>query len=120
MKRIATAAVLCTILVGSLASIAAINAGSPSGIPDLEGKTVIVNPRMSPTENVTLGVIGERQFLVMPSKGDDGLTYDHWIPLDSVSMLMVFDNTEDAVKYHARFSRPRGPSSSGGIDRDSK
>ena len=119
MKRTATAAVLCTILVGALVSVAAINPSSPSGIPDLEGKTVIYG-RSLPTQDVTLGVIGERQFLVMPHKDDDGLTCDFWIPLDSVSALMVFDNMEDAVKYHARFSGPRGPSSSGGIDRDSK
>jgi hypothetical protein len=107
MKRTATVAVLCTILVGALVSVAAINAGSPSGIPDLEGKTVIYL-RSPPTQDVTLGVIGERQFLVMPHKDDDGLTYDFWLPLDSVSALMVFDNMEDAVKYQAAHSPARG------------
>ena len=108
MNRTATAAVLCTILVGALASIAAINASSPSGIPDLEGKTVIIGrPGLPPIQDVTLGVIGERQFLVMPHKDDDGLTYDFWLPLDSVSALMVFDNMEDAVKYQAAHSPAR-------------
>ena len=113
MKRTATAAVLCTILVGTAASIAAVNASSPAGIPDLEGKTVVLlRPTYPLAQDVTLGVIGERQFLVMPRKGDDGLAYDYWIPLDSVSGLMVFDDMEDAAKYQARFSRTRGRSGS--------
>ena len=111
MKRTATATVLGIILVGSIASIAAINAGSPSGIPDLDGKTVIIGrPGFTPTQEVSLEVIGERQFLVVPRKGDDGLTYDYWTPLDSVGSLLVFDDMEDAVKYRGRYSRTRGRS----------
>lgn len=123
MTRTATVAVLCAILVGALASIAAINASSPSGIPDLEGKSVVIVREgypvtaFPPAQDVTLSVIGERQFLVCPRNGDDGLAYDNWIPLDSVSGLMVFENMEDAIKYRARYSRARGQSS--GIEQQS-
>ena len=102
MKRTATATVLGVILVGAIASIAAVNAGSSSVVPDLKGKTVvIVRPGYPLAQDVTLGVIGERQFLVMPNKGDDGLAHDYWIPLDSISGLRVFENMEDAAKYQA-------------------
>ena len=46
MKRTATVTVLGIILVGSIASIAAINAGSSSVVPDLKGRSVILNDRL--------------------------------------------------------------------------
>ena len=108
MKRTATATVLGIILVGAIASIAAINAGSSSVVPDLKGKTVIIGrPGFTPTQEVSLGVIGDRQFLVTAREGDDGVTYDLWTPLDSVSSLLVFENMEDAVTYGGRYSRTR-------------
>ena len=98
MKRTATAAVLGIILVGSIASIAAINAGSSSVVPDLKGKTVIIDRGYPPTENVTLGVIGKREFIVVPVKRDDGSSCDYWKPLDSVSSFQVYDSMEEATK----------------------
>ena len=107
MKRNVTATVFGIILVGVLASIAAVSAGSPSGVPDLKGKTVIFDSVNPPTENLTLGVIGEREFVVLRLKRDDGLSFEAWKPLENVSTLMVFDSMEDAVKYRAGFSRAR-------------
>ena len=98
MKRTATATVLGIILVGSIASIAAINAGSSSVVPDLKGKSVIIDVGYPPTENVTLGVIGKREFIVVPIKRDDGTSYEHWRPLDSVDSLSVYDSMEEATK----------------------
>ena len=100
MKRTATATVLGIILVGAIASIAAINVGSSSVVPDLKGKSVILNDEVGlpPVENVRLGVIGEREFIVIPVKQDDGSSYERWAPLDSVSSLSVYDSMEEATK----------------------
>lgn len=101
MKHITTATILSIILVGTLASIAAIKDKSPASIPDLEGKIVIPETENSwpPIENVKLGVIGDRQFIVLPMKRDDGTSFDRWIQLESVYGFKVFDKMEDAVKY---------------------
>ena len=109
MKRIATTSALIVILVGTVAAVAAIKADSPSGVPDLTGKTVIVQcgPKLPPVENVKVSVIGERRFIVIPLKRDDGLAMEYWTPIDSVNSLMVFDDMEAAVKYEARNSPAR-------------
>ena len=100
MKRTATATVSGLILVGAIASIAAIQAGSSSVVPDLKGKSVILNDRVGfpPVENVRLGVIGDREFIVIPVQRDDGSSYEQWAPLDSVSTLSVYDSMEEATK----------------------
>ena len=109
MKRTATKSTLGVILVGSIAAVAAIKADSPTSVPDLDGKTVIVfsGPRLGPTENLKVSAIGERRFIVIPLKEDDGLTREYWTPLDSVESLLVFDDMETAVKYEATFLQTR-------------
>ena len=110
MKRTATATVLGIILVGAIASIAAINTGSPPGVPELKGRAVILNATdryPPPAENVRYGIIGKREFIVVPVKRDDGTSCDYWKPLDEVTSLRVFDNMEEAVKYHNARIRSR-------------
>ena len=109
MKHLTTTIILGIIVAGSLASLAAIKRESPSQIPDLEGKVVIIHQvstqsDVAPTENVTLGVVGSRQFMVVPLKPDEGSSHDLWVPLENVRTLRVFDNMEDAVKYKNRQS----------------
>ena len=101
MKRIATAATICLVLVGLLASIAATNADAPSSVSHFEGKTVIVQggPTLPPAENVRYGEVGKREFLVVPLTRDDGASFDYWLPLDRVSSLLVFNSMEDAFEY---------------------
>lgn len=115
MKRIVTAIVLSVVLVGSLVSMAAaVKDKSSSQVPDLEGKTILVmfgsNPfPLTPTDNPSIRLVGEREFLVIPSSETDEPTFDRWVPLESVTSLMVFDNMEEAVKYRdSRYMRRRG------------
>ncbi|MHB8974236.1 MAG: hypothetical protein ACYC4N_27700 [Pirellulaceae bacterium] len=90
MKHLTTTIILGIIVAGSLASLAAIKRESPSQIPDLEGKVVIIDQAstqsdLAPTENVTLGVVGSRQFMVVPLKPDEGSAYGLWVPLENVT-----------------------------------
>ena len=78
--------------------MAADDATTSSIVPDLKGKTVIIDTGFPPVENVTLGVIGEREFVIVPITRDDGTAFDYWKPLESIHHLEVFDSMEKAAE----------------------
>jgi type II secretion system protein G len=106
MTRTATGTIVGIVLVGLIVSVAAVNNRPSSGIPDLNGKTVILDSVNPPTANLTLGVIGERQFVVLRHKRDDGLSFEYWKPLESLDSFYVFNSMEDALAFRKQ-EKPR-------------
>jgi hypothetical protein len=99
MKRTATGIVLGFVLVGLIVSLAAVSNGPPSSIPDLKGKTVIRDSVNPPMENLALGTVGKREFVVSHYNRDDGLSFEYWEPLENLDAMYVFDSREDALAF---------------------
>lgn len=103
MKRVALSLTVLIVLVGVVASIAAMQGPSSPATGPTTGKTVVVvakGIKLGIHENVRFESIGQHDFIIIPmDTGDTQAKYEVWLSLGEVDMLRVFDAREDAVAY---------------------
>ncbi|PQO28150.1 hypothetical protein [Blastopirellula marina] len=117
MTRYKLPAIGLLVLLGALASLAATHEGEAKTDSPLAGKAVIIEMNgnyFGVKENVRFETIGSLDFIVVPMQYKNVAEhYDHWLRLDRVTGLKVFDSLDDAVAYDKKTSpfRQREPES---------
>ena len=113
MKRFIATAVFAISVLGIGVFVASTKAQTTSiapvssSEPNLKGKFVIIekeNWYIGVKENVRFASVGNKDFIVVPMSHKDGESYDHWMGLEKISGLKVFEKMEDAIAYDKKTS----------------
>ena len=110
MKRILIASISAFVVLGTVVSIAATqNTSRPSASP-LLGKSVIIEMDgviFGVNENIRFETVGQNDYIVVRMQHD--VSYDHWMRLDRVRGIKVFDSKESATAHNEKTSAVRTP-----------
>ena len=99
-----------TTAIGTVVSIAATQNASPPSKSPLHGKAVIIEMDgviFGVNENIRFETVGQIDYIVVPMQHD--VSYDHWMPLDRVRGIKVFDSKESATAHNKKTSAVRTP-----------
>ena len=105
MKRILIASISTVVALGTLVSIAATQNTSRPNTSTLQGKSVIIEMDgriFGVHEDIRFETVGQIDFFVVPMQHDE--SYDHWLRLDRVRGIKVFDSKESAIAHNRKTS----------------